>query len=363
MPRLLIFEPRKLGDSILSLPFLRGAMEKFEVTVCCLPNSASIYRWILPPENIVEWEVPWDSAKPAREKLAEAARVIRLLRARKFDVVVSVWADTRYHLCEALIGAPQRLGYPMNPQNYYCWERPWRRKMMRIGWVLNILGSAALLRPLLTKPISKPDPRQSHLDCWRQMSKELDVPFRTEFPWFPVGEIEPDSVLDVFLKKERALNRKIWMVHPGARVASKQWPLAHFQQLADDFFPAQNCSLVVIHPPDAAPLQIHREHQLEYTAPDLNALVAAVARVDGIFCNDSMISHMAAALGKRVVSLFGPSQASWFAPYGSEEFVVSVDVCPHRPCMDHCVMPSPICIEQVDVVLARRTLEKALATQ
>lgn len=360
MARLLLFEPRMLGDAILSLPFVRGAMEKAEVTVCCLPKTAPIYRWLLPPERVIEWEVPWDCTQPAAEKWRHFRRVTQQIRSLSVDVAVSVWPDARVHVWMALLGAPHRVSFPMNPQNYYCWERPWRKRAMHIGQGMSLAGSLVLCRPLLTQPVQKKDPNQSHLDCWRQLAAVMGLPFRDETPWMPARTLASGSPLAEFVEQERRANRRLWMIHPGARVAPKQWPLANFQKLADAFFPSQECSLVVIRPPDAARLEIRQPHQIEFTASNLDELAAAVAQVDGVLCNDSMISHLAAACGKKVVSLFGPSQVSWFAPFANERHVVSIDVCPHRPCMNHCVMSSPICIEQIGCDAVEAALRRAM---
>ena len=68
---------------------------------------------------------------------------------------------------------------------------------------------------------------------------------------------------------------------------------------------------------------------------------------DVLLCNDTGVSHMGAALGKSVVCFFSDQEPRWFAPRGSERLAVSSDVCPHRPCLDRCVMPTYICLDAV----------------
>ena len=60
-----------------------------------------------------------------------------------------------------------------------------------------------------------------------------------------------------------------------------------------------------------------------------------------------MMSHLAAALGKRVGAVFGPSDPGACAPFANQEGMVVKDVCGYRPCMDRCLMPSPVCMESV----------------
>lgn len=350
-----------LGDAILSLPFVRGAMERHEVTVCCLPKSAPIYRTILPPERVIEWEVPWDSAKPLAERWSDFRRVTRHLRAMKFDTVVSVWPDARVHIWMALLDIPQRIGFPMVRVNYFSWQLPWRSRQLRVGQVLEWIGACALLRPLLTRKLTKRDNQQRHWMEWQQLAETLETPWRMETPWLPVDVSTLSPTFAQFIESERAQGRPIWMVHPGARAAHRRWPLERFQSILDDYFPAHGCSVVVVRPPDSPALTVHREHQFDFAASNLAELTAAVAQVDGLLCNDSMMVHLAAALGRRVVAIFGAGGLGWFTPYQNDAFVAHIDVCPYHPCIDRCLMPSPICIEQLETDLVKQKLDLALS--
>jgi ADP-heptose:LPS heptosyltransferase len=57
--------------------------------------------------------------------------------------------------------------------------------------------------------------------------------------------------------------------------------------------------------------------------PDWCSLVTAVAGVDAIVSHDTAVAHLGAALGKKVVALFGSRSTCWFAPYGNECYVVT----------------------------------------
>jgi heptosyltransferase-2 len=84
------------------------------------------------------------------------------------------------------------------------------------------------------------------------------------------------------------------------------------------------------------------------------------SRADVLLCNDTGVSHMGAALGKTVITIFSDQEPRWFAPRGSERHAVFYDVCPHRPCLDHCVMPSYICLEAVRYDMVRDKVQSIL---
>ena len=42
--RLLVVELHHLGDAVMSLPFVRGAQQRFEVHVLCRPATRAVYE-------------------------------------------------------------------------------------------------------------------------------------------------------------------------------------------------------------------------------------------------------------------------------------------------------------------------------
>jgi ADP-heptose:LPS heptosyltransferase len=91
--------------------------------------------------------------------------------------------------------------------------------------------------------------------------------------------------------------------------------------------------------------------------PDLPALVAALASCDAILCHDSFPAHLAAALGKPVVTIFGSGEPDWFAPWNNRQRAVHKRVCPLHPCIDRCGMDRYICLEEIQPAEVLRQLE------
>lgn len=363
MPRLLLFETHLLGDAILSLPAVRGAMEKYEVTVCCPTPSVPIYRWLLPPERVIAWDAPWISSRPFFEKWSTAFRMTKWVRAQKFDVVASVWPDARVLIWMALLGIPRRIGFSMNRLNYYGWQRPWRKRLLRLGQLMEWIGTIALCRPLLTQSIMKFDQSQRHWTDWQQIATALGTPWRGEIPWMPTNTDCVSAELTQFVREQRSQGRPVWMMHTGAGVPLRRWALERFQALLDDYFPARNCAVIVVQASDFPMHPLSDERQFIFTSHNLDELAAVAALVDGLVSNDTMNAHLAAALGKKTVTLFGPGGIGWFTPYQNEEYIAYVNVCPHRPCIDRCLMPSVICLEQLSLDVVTQKLDLALAAK
>jgi len=340
-PVLVVIEWHRLGDAILALSFINGAVATYDVRVICTSLTKPIFEMALPSEHIVVCDPPWEGGG-----LGAWRQALHILRALSPSVVVSVWADVRVHLLMAMSRASRRVGFPMTETNYYASRVPWRQRNRRLGRVMEWLAPVLVGRSLLTDLLHRKDTSQSHLQAWRQVAEVVNVAWSTPVPWMsakPYARPLPH-------------HKPLWLIHPGARKAVRQWSSDRFEAVVRAQVEAGH-PVVVVKPPDSAGLSI--AHPLISTvAPEsFSELAGLVNSVDAVLCNDSAVSHLAAALGRKVVCIFGPMDPGIYAPYGNESHVVAQDVCPWRPCLDTCRMPSPICLEAVTVemVLAEMT--------
>lgn len=354
-PRLLVFELRMLGDAVLSLPFVRGALTRHDVYVCCRPPAVPFFTSLLPPGQVVTWEPPWivETGKYGLTRWCKAGwpRLVGQLHRIGAETAVCAWADARTQLLMALSRAPVRVGFPMNERNYLAHDRPWRRRQLRVGRLLERLACIGLARPLLTQRVDRDDYRQTHLTDWRQLAQVLDIPWDTTPPWLQLPAPEPldrYEPLRTLAATARSRARDVWLMHPGARLPTKRWPAERFQALIDEVFTPREMPLVIIDPPDGPALRPGRASHLLLGTPTLADLVYVLNHADAVVCNDSLVAHLAAALGKRVIAVFGSGNPEWFAPYANEDLIVRADACPHHPCMDRCQMPTCVCLDTLN---------------
>jgi len=92
----------------------------------------------------------------------------------------------------------------------------------------------------------------------------------------------------------------------------------------------------------------------------LRQLLAVAARADVVFGPDSGALHLAAALGRPVVSLWGPTSARRSAPFGSEALAVE-GAAPCRPCFLRDCPIGRVCMQAIEVDAVRARVEEALA--
>lgn len=358
-----------LGDAVLSLPFVSAVRDTYEPFVCCTTSSAPLFATVLDADRIIAWDPPWIAERNkytwSRWRRSGILELLRRLRSLRAGTAVCSWADPRTHALMAFCGARRRLGYPVNGTNYLASERPWRRVQMHTGRILAFATGLLCLRPLLTTCLQRARYEQHHVEDWRQLAEKLNCEMDTHPPWFCVGDESPSADmarLREYTGKARSERRgPVWLIHPGGRLPTKRWPRERFQELAHRVSSERELPLVIVSPPAKECTVSVPPGILVVETPRLVDLVRAVSMVDCVACNDSLTSHLAAALGKRAVTIFGSGSPEWFAPSGSEDLVVATNVCPHHPCMDRCVMPSIICLESINVDTVVRAVDRATA--
>ena len=146
--------------------------------------------------------------------------------------------------------------------------------------------------------------------------------------------------------------------HPHARLPGKQWPVARWKELLSSELVGTRFDLLEIVPPGCKP--IGPDTARRAVTPDLAALAATIASADAVLCQDSLPGHLAAAIGKPVVAIFGSGEPDWFAPWKNRDRAVCQRVCPLHPCIDRCGMDRYLCMDGVSVSDVTVKLEQLL---
>ncbi len=107
---------------------------------------------------------------------------------------------------------------------------------------------------------------------------------------------------------------KFVLASPLAGWGSKQWPMAHYRALADRLRSELGIPLVLNGPP-GAPLSDIAPALAHYSG--LPGLIHATRRASAIVGVDSGPLHLAAALDKPGVAIFGPTDPARNGPYGN----------------------------------------------
>ena len=161
------------------------------------------------------------------------------------------------------------------------------------------------------------------------------------------------------------------LVHPGSRSDFRLWPAENFAAVLDTIV-AQNIASVTLiaganerHLVDAIAREMTQAVARVDDSLSVPQLAALLAQFDALLCHDSGPMHVAAAVGKPVVALFGAQGSVVFAPLGEGHILLS----PPIPCVN-CVSPETCvkgdtyrmrCVQNISTSEVVAALSKVLA--
>ncbi|MDP1827186.1 MAG: glycosyltransferase family 9 protein [Archangium sp.] len=149
-------------------------------------------------------------------------------------------------------------------------------------------------------------------------------------------------------------------IAPGAAWATKRWPAERLAQVAAALRPDGHRIALVGGPMDGALLDVIRagcQPEVDLSAESLPVLAAALGRVGLLIGNDSGLVHVAGAMGRPALAIFGPTSVKRWGPRAPGVAVTLNLDC--APCTNHggrtCPLGHHDCLQKLEVglVLAR----------
>jgi heptosyltransferase-2 len=260
----------------------------------------------------VDTVIPYD--KRGRQRgIRGLFRMVRMLRARDYNLVVSPHRSLRSAWLVACSGSTRRIGFS---QWWTCWA--YTDTVRRPHMAHEVARNLHLLTALESGPV--PMPQRLTLQVAATAREQVERHFGR------VGIAQDEVVIGII---------------PGSQWGTKRWPAARFAALIERLTATLQTRCVLFGAPQdraiaEAITAVCRVPVLDLIGrTTLQELPAYVERCAVVVSNDTGPMHIAAALGKPIVALYGPTTAAMgFTPYGVpwEEVSVSLDC---RPCHAH----------------------------
>ena len=308
--RVAVFRALMLGDLLCAVPALRAlkaAWPACELTLIGLPWARELAGRLVQVDRFIAF--PGYPGLPETEpNLLALPAFLRQVQEQRFDLLLQLHGSgVVVNPLVAAFGARHVAGFAA--PGTYCAE-----PALSIAW-----------------------PEAGHeIERLLQVTDHLGVPRRGLRLEFPVHD------------EDRRVLARLWpgidddggayvCVHAGAQLASRRWPLQRFAAVADHL---AQCGCRVLLTGSAgearlvAELQAAMRHRAVNLAgqTNLGVLGALIERARLLVCNDTGVSHIAAALGTpSVVVSCGADVARW-APLDRERHVGLWEPMACRPC-------------------------------
>lgn len=318
-PKLLTLDLWGIGDLAFATGFLRQAVQRFDVTLAAKPHAQGLLAPSFPEVKIIPYDPPWSVFRGKYRlwnwRWKPLLHFIRALRHERFDAAVSVRNDPRDHLLMWLAGAKACLGFPTKGSGIF-----------------------------LNQPIRRAHPKQHKVEDWRQLGLALRLDgMEGAGPWLDHPRYRSERVTALLA----GVDKPLVVLHAGARIAVRRWPLPYYETIIRRLREEFDFHLALIPDPDGYGRELAPRCEQELPPLSLGEMVDVMGRAELLLCNDSGPGHVAAACGRPVIVMFGPTDPDWFRPFGPDHHVVIRDLCRWRPCFDHCKFPEPFCMTKL----------------
>jgi lipopolysaccharide heptosyltransferase II len=293
--RVCLIKPTALGDVVQTLPLLGMLRRRFPAAAISWVVRRAFSDLLTGHPDLTEI-IPFHRRGGWREFL----QLLRLLKNRRFDLVVDLQGLLRTGIMTWETGAAVRVGL----------ESAREGANLACNCVIRDSGPGV----------------PAHLRYWR-VAEALGLPNH------PRVAVVPTTTADIAWLADRTggLPRPLLAIHPGAGWETKRWPADKFAEIARRF----QGSVVVI---GSAAERGLAARIVEATAgrrnPTLNLagetslkqLAALLGAADLLVSNDSGPMHLAAAMGTSVVGIFTCTSPVLSGPAGTNHELISTGV-------------------------------------
>jgi heptosyltransferase-2 len=300
--RILVKEVNWLGDIVMSLPALRAVRKAFpqaHLSVLIKRELASFFdgaRWI---DEII----PYGLRKGFFHGLSDRRKIVSDLRARRFDLAVLFPNSFDSALWPAMARIPQRAGFARDARGVLLTRRaratPEILEVHQVHYYLNMLGQTLSIS-------GSPDDYAPDVDnSARQRMQEF-----------------------LSRRRQRPSGPLIGLAVAAAYGPAKEWPAAHYARMIDLLTEKRGAECVLV----GAPSERRKSDEVAALAKS-GAIVAAgetsvseamalLSLCTGFAGNDSGSMHVAGALGKPTVGIYGSTRFDRTGPLGARTKII-----------------------------------------
>ncbi len=325
--RILIIRLRGIGDVVLTTPVLenlRRAFPRAQIDYLTEPPSAPLLQNHPAVDHVHVLEHKRWQKLPMLAALRANWDFIRMLRGQNYDLVIDLFGNPRTALLTYLTCAPLRVGF--------------RFRVRRFAYNLVVEPRGAHLHAV-----------EFHLDVLRA----LQIPLVTSQPRIAAAT---SSVVEKFWQEHGlATHTRVIAVNAFGGWYTKRWSIASFAELGDRLQRELAAKIILLWGPgereEVEQMAAMMQSRVLVAPPtNLPELVALLARVHLLVANDSGPMHLAAALSKPVVAIFGPTRPHLQGPWGEGHTIVTKEGLPCLGCNGlTCKIVTHDCMQKLSV--------------
>ncbi len=310
MHKILVVSPNWLGDALFSTSLIAALKRNFtrsHLAVLSVPRVKEIFQNNPNVNKIIIYH-----EKGKHRNLISRLGFILKLRKERFDTAFMLRPSLSRTIILKYAGIKQIVGHDNT----------------KSGW-------------LLTVKVPPPAEVLHKVDYFLTLLESLGSKISNRrYEFFPSNE-DRAYVAGLFSEQKMDANLPLIVINPGANWVPKRWPPENFAALIRRIKERTAANIAITgaeKDKDLAEEIIDKSQQEVFDfagRTSLGQLGALMEKADVVISADSGPMHIAAAVGTRVVALFGPTSAQITGPYPLENhIVIQKEVGCKVPCYD-----------------------------
>jgi len=314
--KILVIRYRFIGDTILTVPFLRHlrlAYPQAKIDVLTGPRSGEVLEHCpYIDEQIVYDTTRFHKYDSGEGKARTFISYVMQLRQPKYDLVFVLKRSFSSALLAFLTGAKRRVGYGASMRNFLLTDKvPWNQNIHEVDSLLSVLEAVDIVVPVTEK------------------ARALEA-------WVSVDELAQVKAVEPSLSPAK----KYVLIHAAAAHPDKLYPLASWSALVKRLY--QELNLIPVFSGDKQDRAIYQElTELSGLADvalnfagrlTLRQSMGLYSLMSLAVCVDSGPAHLCAAAQVPTIAIFGPTDPVRWRPYGKNNQAIYDASLPCRPC-------------------------------
>lgn len=314
--RILVVRYRFIGDTILTVPFLRNLRQSYPdacIDVLVGPQSGEVLKGCPYINELISYDTTrFHKYDRGEGKSRSYWSYVLELRKRNYDTAFVLKRSLSAAALPALIGCRNRIGYA-KPSTRLFFTHPveFNSQIHEVESTLDVLRAAGI------------EIGNKELEAW--ISEEEKRSLYSLIPQLESGEAGTKT-------KPRVL------FHAAAAHPDKMYPLSSWAALLKKMCGELDLAPYFIG--SQQDITLYQELESISGVQGVNAAgklslresMALLAHMDLAICTDSGPAHLAAAVGAPTIAIFGPTDPERWRPWGSKHQVVCDRALSCRPC-------------------------------
>lgn len=306
--KVLVIKLRHLGDVLLTTPLLNAlkkALPQAQIDAYLYEEAKPMLEGHPAVSHLIGYDRKWKKGKIYR-RLWKELSLLRKIRREKYDLVINLTEGDRGAIAAKAASAKIRVGF--DPKGR------WQKKLYT-----HIVKHTPGLKHTVER----------NLDALRRIGIFPTLEERELF--FKIPNQARVAI------EEMTKEAPYILIHPASRWRFKCWDLKKVRQLIEHLVKAHK-KVVIVSGPD--PVEKEMVNTASFGLDVLNLagklslkeLGALIERSELLVSVDSVSFHLANALKKPVVALFGPTSEVTWGPWRNPYAKVVTETLPCRPC-------------------------------